>query len=120
MVTYFIDSLHTTVVCSSILLVYVPSLLTHSGEILQTTMLTIQEFSSLFCVTALLVILYFLTKMNRADLEREPVERVPVRRPELTRNEDRREGRENTVENQNHSCVSLNRKYPTEHDERLG
>ena len=92
----------------------------YSRENLQTTMLTIQEFSSLFCVTALLMILYFLIKMNRADLQREPVEnnerRVPaVRRPELTRNRDRREGRENE-----NGSVPLNKKYPTEHDERLG
>ena len=80
------------------------------------TMLQIYEFSNLLCVIVL-VILFFLIKMEGSLPAREPTENDEplgyVRRSELNRNGERRLA----GESENHS-IRQRRNYPTENDER--
>ena len=79
-------------------------------------MLQIYEFSNLLCVIVL-VILFFLIKMEGSLPAREPTENDEplgyVRRSELNRNGERRLA----GESENHS-IQQRRNYSTENDER--
>ena len=80
------------------------------------TMLTIQDFFSLFVDVLMIMILYILMENGRVVQQRQPVgnneeQREQVRRSEVNTG--------NGEENQNH-CVPPNTNYPTENDERQG
>ena len=79
---------------------------------------SVLDFLVLLVVVLLLMILYFLTEMDRAVRHRVTAdnnERRAVRRPEFIRNVQGRRRRDNE-----NYCVPPNRNRPTENDERQG